>query len=102
MGPAIHTFSPHTRRHGTWDTHPYYRHLVVINGDLFKLVHLTFLVVATEVWLASDGTYPTEMLSCLVFVYRSRLFCCKVITKWLSICDTFPHMVNKCLLQQIK
>ena len=49
----------------TWDLLPCYWHLVLIAGDLFKLVHLRtyphqygHLVVATEV----DGTHPTWML----------------------------------------
>ena len=49
----------------TWDPLPCYWHLVLITGDLFKLVHLRtythqygHLVVATEV----DGTHPTWML----------------------------------------
>ena len=76
--------------------HPLLHTLVVITGDLFKLVHLIlriyplnplrhrywYLVVATE----AGGTHPSGMLSCFNFITARKRSFAKVMFSQVSVC----------------
>ena len=78
--------TPPDTRHGTYSPQPHYCHLIVITGELLKLVHLRTYPRPTVLtssgghrnmksWLAG-GTHPTGMLFCLFSLVP--LFCTKI------------------------
>ena len=94
MGPRIPS-SPWTWNLGYWS--PCYWHLMVITGDLFKLVHLRtyspqywHLVAATETYMVgkAGSTHPTGMLSCFNNLTTSGKLTLCMYFQNSNLCDT--------------